>query len=49
MSGLDAFCGFSSFKGFTIPPAEIWIGSIDLVDEPFKVGMLLQSSLVKTD
>ena len=44
-----AICGFSSFKSFTIPSVEIWIGSIDLVGELFKVGRLLQSSLVKTD
>ena len=44
-----AFCGLSSFKSFTIPSIEIWIGSIDLVGELFKVGKLLHSSLVKTD
>ena len=44
-----AFCGLSSFKSFTIPSVEIWIGSIDSVGELFKVGKLLQSSLVKTD
>ena len=44
-----AFCSLSSFKSFTIPLVEIWIGSIDLVVELIKVGKLLQSSLVKTD
>ena len=44
-----AFCGFSSFKCFTIPSVEILIGRIDLVGELFKVGKLLQSSFVKTD
>ena len=48
-SGPGAFCCFSSFKSFTIPSVEIWIGSIDLVGELFKVGRLLQPSLVKTD
>ena len=42
-------CGSCSFKSFTIPSAEIWIGSTDLVDELFIVGKLLQSPLVKTD
>ena len=44
-----AFCCLSSFKSFAIPSVEIWIGSIDLVGELFKVGKLLQSSLVNTD
>ena len=48
-SGPDAFCSICSFKRFTIPSVEIWIGSIDLVGEMFKAGKLLQSSLVKTD
>ena len=48
-SGPGAFCSFSSFKSFTIPSVEIWIGSIDLAGKLFKVGRLLQSSLVKTD
>ena len=37
-SGPGALCGFSSFKSFTIPSVEIWIDSIGLVCEPFKVG-----------
>ena len=49
LSGTVAFCGLSSFTSFTIPSAEILIGSKDLVGELFKVGKLLQSSLVKTD
>ena len=44
-----AFYGFSSFNGFSIPSVDIWIGSIDLVGELFKVGRLLQSTLVKMD
>ena len=48
-SGPGAFCSLSSLKSFAIPSVEIWIGSIDLVGELFKVGKLLQSSLVKTD
>ena len=48
-SGPGAFCSFSSFKSYAIPSVEIWIGSIDLVGELFKVGKFLQSSLVKTD
>ena len=48
-SGPGAFCSFGSFMSFTIPSVEIWIGSIDFVGELFKVGKLLQSSLVKTD
>ena len=48
-SGPGAFCCFSSFKSFTIPSVEIWIGSIDLVGELFNVDRLPQSSLVKMD
>ena len=48
-SGPCAFCGLSSLKSFAIPSVEIWIGSIDLVVELFKVGKLLQFSLVKMD
>ena len=44
-----AFCYLSSFKSFTFPSVEIWIGSIDLVGELFNVGKLLHSSLAKTD
>ena len=40
-SGPGAFCSFSSFNSFTIPSVEIWIGSIYLVGELFKVGKLL--------
>ena len=49
LSRPGAFSGFSSFKSFTIPSVEILIGDIDLADESFKVGKLLQSSLVKMD
>ena len=49
LSAPGAFCGLSSFKSFTNPSVEILIGCIDLMGETFKVGKLLQSSLVKMD
>ena len=36
-SGPDVFCGIVSFKSFTIPPVETWIGSTDLVGDLFNV------------
>ena len=49
LSEPGAFWCFSSSNSFTILSVEIWIGSIDLVGELFKVGKLLQFCLVKMD